>query len=80
MHYVTNKKMYTNQINWMFIVSSDKWLRNILTQLEIKTPVILLAVAMLDIKNFFHKVLAEVFAKVQYLYSRRKLLVSCIEW
>ena len=69
----------------MFIVSSDKWLRNILTQVEIKTnllntPVILLAVAMPDIKNVFHTVLAEVFAKVQYLYSRRKLLVSCIEW
>jgi len=51
------KKNFSNQINWMFIVSSDKWLRNILIQLEIKTnllntPVILLAVAMLDIKNF----------------------------
>ena len=74
-------KKVSNQINWMFIVSSDKWLRNILTQLEIKTNLLNtpLAVAMPDIKNFFHKVLAEVFAKVQYLYSRRKLLVSCIK-
>jgi len=35
---------------------------------------------MLDVPNFFHKALAVVFAKVQYLYFRRKLSVSSIEW
>ena len=36
-------------------------------------------VGMPDIQNFFHKALAVVFAKAQYLYSGRKLSVSSIE-
>ena len=38
-----------------------------------------LAVAMPDVQNFFHKALAVIFAKVQYLYFRRKLSASSIE-
>ena len=34
-------------------------------------------VAMPDVQNFFHKVLAVIFAN---LYFRRKLLASSIEW
>ena len=30
---------------------------------------------MLDVQNFFHKVLAVIFAKAQHLYFRRKLLL-----
>jgi len=41
---------------------------------EWQTPV-----AMPDVQNFFHKVLAVIFAKVQYLYFRRKLSASSIE-
>ena len=33
-----------------------------------------------DIQNFFHKALAVIFAKVQFLYFRRKLLASSIKW
>jgi len=36
-------------------------------------------IAMLDIQNFFHKPLAVIFEKVQYLYFRRKLSASSIE-
>ena len=43
-----------------------------------KSPLQLL-VAMLDVQNFFHKALAVIFAKVQYLYLRRKLSASSIE-
>ena len=79
MHFVTN----SNQINWMFIRQMAlKYLdsagnKDIFAEY---IPVILLAVAIPDIKNFFHKVLAEVFAKFQYLYSRRKLLANSIEF
>ena len=41
---------------------------------------IILSVAVLDIQNFFHKVLAVIFTKVQHLYFRRKLSASSIEW
>ena len=34
---------------------------------------------MSDVQNFFHIVLAMIFAKVQYLYVRRKLSTSSIE-
>ena len=33
-----------------------------------------------DVQNYFHKALAVIFAKAQYLYFRRKLLASSIEW
>ena len=36
-------------------------------------------VAMPDVQNFFHKALAAMFVKVQYLYFRRKLSASSIE-
>ena len=36
-------------------------------------------VAMPDIQNFFHKALAVIFTKDQYLYFIRKLLASSIE-
>ena len=36
-------------------------------------------IAMPDVQNFFHKALAVIFAKVQYLYFRRKLSASSIE-
>ena len=34
---------------------------------------------MSDVQNFFHEVLAVIIAKIQYLYTRRKLSVSSIE-
>ena len=36
-------------------------------------------VAMPDVQNFFHKVLAVIFTKFQYLYFRRKLSMSSID-
>ena len=40
-----------------------------------------LLVAMLDVQNFIHKVLAVIFAEVQHLYrSEKKLVASSIEW
>ena len=36
---------------------------------------------MLNVQNFFHKALAVIFAKVQYLYFKRiKASASSIEW
>ena len=32
-----------------------------------------------DVQNFFHKALAVIFTKVQYLYFRRKLSMSSID-
>jgi len=43
-------------------------------------PMFWLRLAMPDVQNFFHKALAVIFAKVQYLYFRRKLSASSIEW
>ena len=34
---------------------------------------------MSDVQNFFHEALAVIIAKLQYLYTRRKLSVSSIE-
>ena len=33
-----------------------------------------------DVQNFFHKALAVIFAKVQYLYFKRKYSACSIEW
>ena len=43
-------------------------------QVALNTPVIHPAVAILNIKSFFRKALAEVFAKVHYLYPRKKAI------
>ena len=40
---------------------------------------LILIVGMPDVQNFLHEALAVIISKLQHLYTRRKLSVSCIE-